>query len=239
MIPSTSDLTTRPPFSEEWWEAHEAKIAQIDREAALERARAECALRKRRWMEVPEEYRAPLDPTHPGFHVPADIVAYCRAWQPEHRVGIGIMGDPGNGKTRLLVDILRRLSCDFMFLPAWRFSELVKESAYHDRQQAGNAQHALRVARTCSVLLLDDIGDIKATAAVVGEFKALTDYRCHRAKPILWNGNPSREALFGQYGDNAAMLVQMEASIRRLTDFSWMPGDVPNPHAGEQLGLAL
>lgn len=221
----TNPTTTRPVLDDDFWARREILLEKMAAEEAAAKAAEAMARQRARWMQVPKEYRQPLDVEHSGFHVPADIVAYCQAWTPKMELGIGIMGDPGCGKTRLLVDILRRLKCDFYFLPCWRFSELVKEAAYNDRSVARDAQRDLRTARTCSVLLLDDIGDIKPSPAVVQEFKALTDYRCHRGLPVLWNGNPDQEALAAQYGDSDAMLVQMQASVRRLVDFSWMPGD--------------
>jgi len=214
------------PGSKAFWDWHHARIAALDAEQREVMKVAGVEAARRRWKAIPIELTMPINPKHSGFCISDEYLQYCRKWDPASGRGIGLVGSPGIGKTRVLIEILGRLPVyvPWLYLPVWQFCECVALANSRNTQEAQEARHLLQKARRVKVLLWDDIGDLRATDACVQEAKAMVDYRVHHRLPLLWTGNPSQSALISKYGKDEAMLTQMQAVVRRLTGFSWMPG---------------
>jgi DNA replication protein DnaC len=198
-----------------FWEKQE-QLLELERKQKEDERKAEFAkIRDQRWKAVPAEYRVEFDPKRASM--PADTVRFCRNWDADSAQGIGLIGDSGAGKTRLLVAILRKLEVPWLFLPATRFADAVRKQYDDDFGIANRAYETLRDARHVRVLLLDDMGMENATNAVTEELAGLIEHRVHRRLPILWSSNRSAIDLAAHYG------ARGKAIVRRLAEFSWTP----------------
>lgn len=190
-------------------EAVAAMLAAKEREVKRERLHAQ------RIAEIPERYREPFQP-HLSALSPKALSAVAR-WAETAKLGIGLSGATGMGKTRALCSILLRLKCSWLYLPASKLSIAVGDQWSDNYGIASEAVLMLRNAKRARVLLLDDLGDEKHTEAVTSELKDLIEHRTSRGMPILWTSNLSPEQITAKHGERGAAIV------RRLAEFTWTP----------------
>lgn len=201
---------------EEFWRHRDAELALEREEAERAKAAKAAAVKAARWEAVPEVYREEFDPKAAKYS--RDVVAKAKFWTPDSGRGIGLMGGSGLGKTRLLVAVLRlHQQWSFLWLPASEFSRAVADEWSDDFRVAGEAEAKLRAAHRVKILLLDDVGDERATDASTAALKALVEHRTSRRLPILWTSNLTEEQIEARHGERG------KAIVRRLAEFSWTP----------------
>ncbi len=198
-----------------FWKRREAEIAEMEKQEREEHEAEVKALRESRWRAIPATYREEFNPKL--SKLPDGVIATVKAWQPS-ATGIGLMGNTGLGKTRLIVrGILSRLDCTWIFLPATEYASAVREQWSDDWGVAKAASEKLAAAKACRVLCLDDIGQESPSEAVSEAFASLIEHRTSRKKPILWTSNLGADALALRHKTRGAALV------RRLKEFSLVP----------------
>ncbi len=210
----TLDRIDRLLEDDAFWAARE--VLYREREAILNQDRmAVEAVRRRRQVEhIPSRYRETFDASRSPYD-PRVLAALAR-WEPSvEGLGIGLVGRSGLGKTRLLCQVLLRLRCSWLYLPAAQLSDLVAERWSDDPRTAAEARDLLGEARSTRVLYLDDLGDERRTDAVSEELKDLVETRTSLKRPILWSSNLSEQEMRERHGTRGAAIV------RRLSEFCW------------------
>jgi len=179
-------------------------------------ARAEAEARQRRkdhWHEVcPPEMREWQDGRIGGM-----LAHLAQAHCITDAEGLAIIGPTRSGKTRAAYQVLRRAHEAGMWVESMTgtaFGGYVMATFSDDGMTAATAKEALRAAKRCNVLLLDDLGKLPTTARNAAELWDLVDYRCNYQRPIIWtsdNGGAALQAALG--GDTGA------ATLARLMEF--------------------
>jgi hypothetical protein len=167
-----------------------------------------------------------------------EIVKLASAWKigsPKH--SLALHGPTGKGKTRAAFAILHRYHAAGWTVyamhagDAWDNGKRVQglSSAarlqYADEQEVGEAAvAALRRARDCDILLLDDVGKERAGAngilseAVSEAFFGLIEFRLANVLPTIWTCNMSAAALMQRFGPDRGQPL-----MRRLNEVSETP----------------
>lgn len=197
-----------------FWKKRETLLAERESKALEERGRELAAERVRRLASLPARYQETFDPKR--SQLGPRVLKGISIWKESAPLGIGLCGTTGQGKTRALCSILRRLSCSWLYLPAGRFSIAVSDQWSDHYRTASEAVGLLKEARTVKVLLLDDVGDEKHTEAVTAELKDLIEYRTSRGLPLLWSSNLTPDQIKAKHGERGAAIV------RRLSEFTWL-----------------
>jgi hypothetical protein len=191
-------------------------------EARLEREQAGCHLaqqkvRNERWRQLcPPLYRE-TDLAHPGLS--PRLLERVGTWMPGAGQGnpgrhcLLLSGTTGRGKTRLAFTALRRVHEAGRSVYALHAGDAWDRGPHHiqglssaarlqysdDPASAQAARHCLHRARTCRLLLLDDVGKERATSttgllseAVSEALFALIEHRLtHRLPMILTTNTPA------------------------------------------------
>lgn len=199
-----------------FWVDHEARMKELEAQEEKERLAKEAEIAKRRVLDIPSIYRVEFEPKK--SQLPKHVIAAVREWMPSCGKGLGLTGTTGLGKTRLLVRVLMRLKCSWLFLPSTKFAKCLTEQ-YEHWPVGSEALAKLKTAKRCDVLLLDDVGQENATQNASSALYDLIEYRTSEGKPILWTCNLSGEELANQHKTRGPALV------RRLREFSIMPGE--------------
>lgn len=197
-----------------FWTKREKLLAERERKARTERERQAAAEQALRLVALPARYQETFDPGR--SKLAPRVLASIARWKESAPLGIGLCGATGQGKTRALCSILRRLSCSWLYLPAGRFSVAVTDQWSDHYRTASEAAGLLKEARKVKVLLLDDLGDEKHTEAVTSELKELIEYRTSRGLPLLWSSNLTPDQIKAKHGERGAAIV------RRLSEFTWL-----------------
>lgn len=199
-----------------FWAERERQQAAADAAERSRKERARATQRAERLASIPARYHEPFQK---GLSkVDPAIIKHCKQWDPATcgGQGIGLLGASGMGKTRLLCRILFRISCSWLYLPAYQFSDAVAEQ-WEDGGVGMRADQLLKSAHRVKVLFLDDLGDEKHTDSVSSALKGLIEHRSSRKLPTLWTSNLDDEQLAAKHGERGPAIV------RRLAEFSWMP----------------
>jgi DNA replication protein DnaC len=141
-------------------------------------------------------------------------------WRPsKEKPWLGLHGETGTCKTRLACLMLR----DIVIESTWRHSDFEHRHSsfqfashtqlaawirdqYEDK--AGEVKKQLAAARSCTVLLLDDLGKAKPTPAVTAQIFDLLDYRHAENMTTIWTANSTPEEIVaGMPADVAAPLA--------------------------------
>lgn len=163
------------------------------------------------------------DINHPKFNRPAwDKI---RSWKPTaEKPWAGFTGGTGKCKSRIahllaLADLERlakaraprsKMECgrgpSYVFTPSYQITETVmaqfggkfegwSRSIHDDRSPAQHARAWLDKLREVDVLLIDDLGKGKLSAAVASEMFALIDHRHVNQMVTIWTSNSSPEQI--------------------------------------------
>jgi len=147
--------------------------------------------------------------------------AKVSAWQPtSEKPWLGIIGEPGEGKTRCAYLRLHQLAgeealldlrkdYDFEVITGMEFARAVADqyskagpgpvrcgigpSRGPEPGIAEQAAAKLRKARTCAILFFDELGKVKPTPGTMEELFALINHRHACNLPTLWTSNTSPE----------------------------------------------
>lgn len=197
------------------WTERDKFLAEQDAEEQRDRARTKAEAKVRRLAMIPKCYREPFDPSK--SNLPDKTLQSIAKWTECARIGIGLSGTTGQGKTRALCSILMRLNCPWLYLPAWRFSELVEDQWSDNYRVASEAESLVKEAQRVKVLMLDDVGDEKHTEASSHAVKALIERRTANGLHILWTSNLTPDQITAKHGERGAAIA------RRLAEFTWIP----------------
>lgn len=200
---------------DDFWEKHEAWLLRVEEQKKREKQIALAQIRERRWSAIPAEYREDFDPKR--SKMPKAVIKHTKGWTPDLGPGMGLMGLSGMGKTRLLVRVLHRLECSWLFLPSVAFADAVRDSFHHDYGVANRAEEVYDAAKQVRVLLLDDIGLESPTEFVGEQMMSIIEARVMAKRPILWTSNLTPDQLEKRHKHRGAALV------RRLLEYSWTP----------------
>lgn len=209
--------------------------ARIEIERQQEQASRDKA-RLAYWHSIcPPSYRD-TDWAHPGLS--RSIINIASGWYPLARPhSLGLFGVSGAGKTRAGFHILSRHYergwnvYAVHAANAWDNGEHVQglSSAaalqYNDNERIrDSARRCLEKARTCGILLLDDVGKERAgrdgtVSEAVGEaVYSLIEYRVSHNKPTIWTCNMDAGDLESRLGADRGVPI-----LRRLKDVSELP----------------
>lgn len=147
------------------------------------------------------------------LRISQDVVGRITAWAPQPQ-GIGLSGDSGAGKTRLMFLLLQRLH--FSGVRCQAFTAKRFESWCHRMfEKDDSARTNILNAKTVPVLFIDDIGKEKYTERVESEFYDLIEHRTSHLLPILWTANATGQQLVKMMGEDRGTPI-----VRRLREFS-------------------
>lgn len=167
--------------------------------------------REEKWLAVcPPLYRD-TDVNHPELS--REAVACVRDW--DMKTGIGLVGESGRGKTRLLFLALRRAFDAGKFVRVVshnRFSKLVMDAFSGEKRT--EAAQALDAFRKTGYLMIDDLGKAPSTERADAEMEELVEHRVCNGLPILWSANAGGAWLEARFGPDRG-----PALVRRLAQF--------------------
>ena len=142
-----------------------------------------------------------------------EIVEEIMAWEPNPR-GIGLSGESGTGKTRLMFLLLRRLNSERRRILATS-GKRFEFWCHRMFDKEDDAQKQIDAARGVAILFIDDVGKEKYTERVESEFYDLVEHRIANLMPILWTTNATGEQLERMLGPDRGAPI-----IRRLREFT-------------------
>lgn len=200
-------------------------------------ARAKGRKRARVWCEVcPQDYRY-TDWANPALSpVCVDLALHWVPTTTHH--SLGLHGESRIGKTRAAFAILSRfheMGWDVFALhagDAWDkgadirgLSSAVRLQHDDSLQMVQGARAALLRARSCSLLLIDDMGKERTdtrtgllTEAVSEAFYSLLEYRLANRAPIIWTCNSDAKTLLHRLGEERGLPF-----MNRLSEISHTP----------------
>ena len=194
--------------------------AEEARKTAIE-AEDRAALIASRLATIPPEMRR-TRPDHPAFN--ARLWSAIRAWQPNRRRWLGIVGDAGRSKTRCLAMLAERLIRDghvVTWTTATEMQGYIDDLRSDTRGIAEEARVYLRRIRGTSILVLDDFGKNTWTPTFERHMFELIDHRKTHDLPVLWSANEMPQQLHTKRGDVGGISNDRSAPIvSRLIEIS-------------------
>jgi DNA replication protein DnaC len=167
---------------------------------------------RQQWIDrnVPPIYQD-TDLTHESL----DRAAIKAVLEWDFKKGIGLIGDTGKGKTRLLFHALLRaydVGISGRYISHNAFSVLIMEAFAGDEKK--DAKKRLDNIRNADMLLIDDVGKAPRTERADAEFEELIEHRVSHHLPILWSANAGGKWLENRFGEDRG-----PALVRRLAQF--------------------
>lgn len=216
-----------------------AKETPEERRAAHERENAAHLAELAEMATTRTRYRrARYDEARPAEYATAELAQLLPQQDPDGR-GTGwlasgarnalIMGPSGHGKSHLAYAIGNAASDHGQWVEAWSVLELVQAlaplptHARYDEQRSRRQENTLNYAKTCDLLILDDLGPEEAGGFVAERWRAqLLDILTAR------DGHPGRRTIVtvnggttsDQSGDEAKAHVRREAASMIATRYS-------------------
>lgn len=182
--------------------------------AAQEKASRDEQRQKRRdsWIgqTIPPIYRD-TDIRHASLD-PAAVKA-IQEW--DFKKGIGLIGDTGKGKTRLLFHAMLRAydkGIEGDSISHNGFSVLIMD-AFSGEEKKGARKRLDNISES-DLLLIDDVGKAPRTERADAEFEELIEFRVSHELPILWSANAGGKWLENRFGEDRG-----PALVRRLAQF--------------------
>jgi DNA replication protein DnaC len=193
---------------------------RIDEERRIEREDAARALRlefaTKEWEKVvPLLYRQ-TDVNHANYPRPTHATAMQWISSDKSRSWLGIIGQSGRGKTRVMSQIIRnRIWNDYrcQWVNATQFQWCAQNQ--HDKVDGEKAKRHIESYRNCGFLAFDDLGKQKWTNTVESYFWDLIEHRYAQCLPMVWTSNSSLEELAAMLSDDRS-----KAIIGRLAETS-------------------
>jgi DNA replication protein DnaC len=178
-----------------------------DATAEQEQARADFQAR-RRLDRIPARFRAEGRPHR-------DVLGWCDRFltAPSEAGGLLLTGPVGTGKTWTAWAVYRHL-----VLSGWRGSfEAWSVPWLLEQLRPGGDPDVLDRCRTCSLLLLDDLGAERLSGWTVDRLHLLVDGRYERVLPTVVTSNVPRRELADAVGDRVASRLLEDATVVALT----------------------
>jgi len=144
------------------------------------------------------------------------------AWTPEggKQGGLGIIGQPGAGKSCALACRLFTLGRSFRWWSGTEAREAAVEAASAEKDREG-ATRRWEAAMRVPILVLDDISQARFTEAWSSRLFDLLETRLSQGLPVLWTSQiPLDELRRKIFRQNGGDLGQAEAISRRLSQHS-------------------
>jgi DNA replication protein DnaC len=132
--------------------------------------------------------------------------------------GVTLIGPAGEGKTRAAWMLLKRFHYEGKKVYGLTGTQLAKYAAdqWHSRaEDKRNAEEALERCKTCSLLLIDDLGKQKFTERAELELYDILEYRTSHMKPIVITANSDGREFLNMLSEDRG-----EPILRRITQFS-------------------
>lgn len=126
---------------------------------------------------------------HPTFN--KSLYIRTADWQPGRR-WLGIVGEPGASKTRILSLIAKRLILEGKYvtwinLPSFQtLTEILRCGSDRERQ---DTLRTLAKMKTADLIVLDDIGKNTWNPSIERHLFEIIDHRATHYLPILWSAN--------------------------------------------------
>lgn len=136
--------------------------------------------------------------------------------------GLLALGDPGTGKTRLMVhaaDAAVDAGMTFMFATA---------PAYITANKPGGDREWVDRCFAADLLVVDDLGQERATDYATSEWELLISFRHNEKKATLWTSNLSKQRLLEHYGGRIIDRIRDRCEVVELRGTSYR-GDVDDP----------
>lgn len=184
------------------------------REAKQDRVKA--------WLDLcPPEYRS-TNWSHP------DLSPVCREVAKRWWAGagahlwLGIHGPTGRGKTRAMWEVIRRhhfTGRHCMAVDSTEFASAAGDWFSDDKTAKQAARRLIERAKTCGLLLFDDIGKERLSSTVASRLHELLETRKRERRPLLWTSEKTGDDLAQRFGSDYA-----DGIIRRLRECSEIHG---------------
>lgn len=163
------------------------------------------------WKNVcPPLYRD-SDPSR--LKINPDTISNVLTWENNPH-GIGLAGESGTGKTRLMFMLVKRLLEEGIRVRATTAKQF-ENWCHRMFNKDDDARLRIEECHQARVLFIDDIGKEKYTERVESEFYDLVEDRTSHLLPILWTANATGEKLIQMMGDDRGVPI-----VRRLREFS-------------------
>jgi hypothetical protein len=146
--------------------------------------------------------------TEPRFRVMVDprIIAALRSWVPT-REGLVLLGDTGRGKTtgavawaRAMLDRARTAD-EVRFASGIRFANALDLSRLRRDSKLGDTPRAIRTAKACGLLILDEVGGTAAGPAELELVVEVMQARYTSNLPTLVTSGRTELGLIDRYGE--------------------------------------
>lgn len=190
-----------------------------DKQEAENKVNEEASRQNRReesWLKICPPLYNSTDINHPNMD--KDMLKHVMAWRDlRDGIGVGIFGETGRCKTRMMFLLLKRLhfqGVQVEAIGAKRLGTCVSRS-FGDGPEAHEARSIIARCRSTRVLFLDDVGKDKLTDRTEAEFYDLIEHRTSHMLPTMWTANASGEQLRAMLGEDRGVAI-----LRRMREFS-------------------
>lgn len=175
----------------------QAQLVEEQKEVMLERIRE----------RVPDDYR------HSDLsRFPEEWHQVCR-WDAKAGKGLGLIGDTGKCKTRMVFERLVHIRADdglnWLAITGYKLQSAAQEKWRDDEQR-----EVLKRVRKAEILFIDDFGKQKFTEASSGELFDIIEERTSHRRPIVFTTNLVGKELESMLDENYAGPL-----LRRLREF--------------------
>jgi len=159
------------------------------------RKRREATERQSRLSVIPPEMQRTRT-NHPGFN--AGLWLRVEGWKPSEGKWLGLVGDPGKCKTRILSVLAERLILEghrLAWTSAVEFQERIDDFRGESQERKLSVEY-LKEVRSAAILVFDDFGKNTWTPTVERHLFSLIDHRKTHDLPVLWSANSSPRAIY-------------------------------------------
>jgi len=176
---------------------------------------------------VPLAYRE-TDINHTDF--PTSVNGVCQDWvrgdgvpNQDKLLMLGLIGESGIGKTRVVSQVVKRIIWDNHGFPhtgnalTWANSSQYQwacQNQFNDSEKY-KASEFLKKCRNANYLVMDDIGSLKSTEVISDNLYSLIEHRTTNNLPMIWTSNEYLEEMMPRLGEKPRKRI-----TSRLAGFS-------------------
>lgn len=133
-------------------------------------------------------------------------------------IPLAFVGEQGNGKTRAMFMLLKRLHFDgvnVMAVSAIRLAKVSAEQFEDDKAKRADARGVLEKAAKVAVLFIDDLGKQRFTERAEVDLFDLLETRTANLRPTFWTANANASQLRSMLSPDKG-----DPILRRLIEFT-------------------